>query len=496
MVNSKIKKAVDKQGKKYDFVFKSDPPSGSMKEVYFSPDKSYVVAFFKNKQEPTAMARLESITEKYRHDIFDQIGGDHWKELFCWPEKIVTWEDRTGIVVPAYAKHFFFNYDKQLKGKEKEGKWFASAKLFRNLDPKETGSFLSYLKISLKIARAVRRMHAAGLAHSDLSYKNVLIDPHGANACVIDVDGLVVPGKYPPEVIGTPDFIAPEVMCDESKQTLPSQNTDKHALAVLIYMYLLHRHPLRGGRFFGPDADDEEAMLMGSDPLYIEHPQDASNRNMKREYAEDFDKCKPWVDLDKFSARKIAGPFLADLFDRVFIDGLKNPMKRPLANEWETAIVKTSDRIIPCSNPYCYGKFYVFDNTRHPRCPFCNTPYQGILPKLEFYSCRPGGTSFQPENYQLMVYDGQSLFPWHVFKNLFPNEKLSDEQRHRVGYFRFHNGNWLLVNEKLPNLYEIMSDGSKVQKNPGEFVILKDGVKIYLSSEVGGRLAVVQLAGA
>jgi tRNA A-37 threonylcarbamoyl transferase component Bud32 len=27
------------------------------------------------------------------------------------------------------------------------------------------------------IARAVRRMHAAGLAHSDLSYKNILIDP-------------------------------------------------------------------------------------------------------------------------------------------------------------------------------------------------------------------------------------------------------------------------------------------------------------------------------
>ena len=32
------------------------------------------------------------------------------------------------------------------------------------------------------------------------------------SACVIDVDGLVVPGKYPPDVVGTPDFIAPEVV--------------------------------------------------------------------------------------------------------------------------------------------------------------------------------------------------------------------------------------------------------------------------------------------
>lgn len=47
--------------------------------------------------------------------------------------------------------------------------------------------------------------------HSDLSYKNILIDPVMGRACVIDVDGLVVPGKYPPDVVGTPDFIAPEV---------------------------------------------------------------------------------------------------------------------------------------------------------------------------------------------------------------------------------------------------------------------------------------------
>ena len=32
------------------------------------------------------------------------------------------------------------------------------------------------------------------------------------SAYVIDVDGLVVPGKYPPDVVGTPDFIAPEVV--------------------------------------------------------------------------------------------------------------------------------------------------------------------------------------------------------------------------------------------------------------------------------------------
>ncbi len=98
-------------------------------------------------------------------------------------------------------------------------------------------------------------MHAAGLCHSDLSYKNVLIDPELGHACIIDVDGLVVPGKYPPDVVGTPDFIAPEVVKtshlskDDPRRVLPSIATDRHALSVLIYMYLLFRHPLREEKF-------------------------------------------------------------------------------------------------------------------------------------------------------------------------------------------------------------------------------------------------------
>ena len=265
MSKQDIKIAKSRSGKSFEFVLDSDPPSGAMKYVYFSPKKDYVVAFFKDKLDPRAIARLESITGRYRRDIFDEIGGDYWKNLYRWPEEIVEWDGKIGIVVPTYAQNFFFQYDKPRNGKEKQGKWFASAKLLRIISQEERGNFLNYLRISLKLAQAVRRMHAAGLAHSDLSYNNVLIDPHGGNACIIDIDGLVVPNIYPPDVLGTPDFIAPEVLSDNTRKTLPSVQTDRHALAVLIYMYLLHRHPLRGGRYFGPnmEAEEEELLLMG-----------------------------------------------------------------------------------------------------------------------------------------------------------------------------------------------------------------------------------------
>lgn len=94
--------------------------SGAMKDVYFSPDKSYVVGFFRDKQDANARDRLNNIVDKYRKSIFEQEGGEYWKNLFCWPTKLVEWNGRLGIVSPAYQKHFFFKGG-MFDGKEKEG---------------------------------------------------------------------------------------------------------------------------------------------------------------------------------------------------------------------------------------------------------------------------------------------------------------------------------------------------------------------------------------
>ncbi|MCV5697145.1 kinase, partial [Escherichia coli] len=74
------------------------------------------------------------------------------------------------------------------KHQKKEGKGGASASNQNKLlDPLKLSNTLTYLKVCLLLTRAVRRMHAAGLCHSDLSYKNVLIDPEMGHACIIDV---------------------------------------------------------------------------------------------------------------------------------------------------------------------------------------------------------------------------------------------------------------------------------------------------------------------
>jgi len=133
---------------------------GGMKTVYFTTDKTNVVAFYKTKQDYTARERLENIIEKY-NPTKDPGFGSYWNNLYCWPTKIIDGA-KLGIVVPTYPKHFFFTAG-TMKGKEKEGKWFASAKLRKLLDPSEKGTWFDYIKICILISRAVRRMHTSGL---------------------------------------------------------------------------------------------------------------------------------------------------------------------------------------------------------------------------------------------------------------------------------------------------------------------------------------------
>lgn len=465
--------------------------SGAMKEVYLSPDRARAVAFFHKAPDPGARDRLEKLTGVYREKIFGDQYGPYWKKLFCWPESIVTWEGRTGLVCPAYDADFFFRSGR-FRGREKEGKWFASAKLRnRFLTPAEKGSWLNSLQVCLDLARAVRRLHAAGLAHSDLSYKNVLVDPERGRACVIDIDGLVVPGRYPPDVMGTPDFIAPEVMATRSldlndpAKKLPSIATDRHALAVLIYMYLLYRHPLRGSLVHDPDPERDEEISMGSKALFIEHRTDRRNRPdpAKADPAE-----LPQADVDKLPYT-LCGPHLAALFEQAFTSGLHNPEQRPTAADWEAAIIKTLDLLLPCGNPDCEPAWFPYDNTLSPRCPFCHTPYEKPLPVLNLYWSPKKGT-FKRENQRLVVHDRQALYQWHVSRFVSPNEKLREQDKAPAGEFLFQNGEWLLLNKNLPDLRDA---GKKKKIAPGQTVSLREGQTILLSGDTGGRLLAVQM---
>lgn len=487
--------------REYRYVDNGEPMRGGMKDVYFAPDKSYVVAIYRDVQDHNTKERLRKIVTQYQDNFFNRDHGDYYKELYCWPTDMIDAGGKIGLIVPAYNKNFFFQkgyaVGEGIRGKEKQGLWFASAK-FRHpqfplrLDEQELGSWLSYFQINIKIARGVKRLHAAGLAHSDLSYKNVLIDPVSRAATIIDIDGLVVPGLFAPDVIGTADFIAPEVLATkhldirDPNRSHANRTTDQHALAVMIYMYLLYRHPLKGGKVNDLDAEKDDLLSMGEKALFIEHPTDLSNRPRPDQLSR---YALPWGDVNKIPYT-VTGPYLKQLFDEAFITGLHQPHRRPNADNWEQALLKTTDLLQPCSNPQCGQKWFVFDNSKDPRCPFCDTPVSGTVPVLDFYhQFRPG--VWQPENHRLVAYNNQYLFPWHTNRSIVRNEKLTTEQKTPVGYFTFYKGRWVLVNQKLDSLKDLTENK---QIPAGSMTELTDGKKFLLSDREGGRVMVVTMA--
>jgi hypothetical protein len=182
----------------------------------------------------------------------------------------------------------------------------------------------------------------------------------------------------------------------------------------------------------------------------------------------------------------MTGPYLSELFKRAFIDGLHDPKKRPMAAEWENAILKTIDMLQPCATPTCEMKWYVVDSTR--KCPFCQAKPGGEMPLLNLYVPASGG-KYLDEKRRIMIWDGQSLFPHHVNKNIVANEKLDPSNAKRVGYFQRINGSWFFINVALDQLKDT---GSGTVHGPGSKVEMKNGLTLLLSGDPGARVAQVQ----
>lgn len=453
-MDGNIRPAVMDDGKTLLFVLDANAPRGGMKHTYFTPDKKYAVQFFndpRNGKNPGMQDRIRSIVTKYNPTVSEQNGGaqgntektaKYFSERFCWPLTTIK-SPEFGIVCPTYPQKYFFGENAavgglDLRGKEKKSNWFTGRNR-KYLAPEEKGDFRTMLSAAICLSRSIRRMHQAGLAHSDLSCNNVLIDPKTGSTVVIDIDSLVVPGKYPPEVCGTRGYIAPEVLATmeydvrDPRRCLPCAATDLHALPVLIYEYLFLRHPLKGPKVYSTASAEEDDLLgMGSMATFIENPKDTSNRP---------------PDLTVTIQSLSRG--LEGLFIRAFVDGLHNPSERPSAMEWERELLRAWDRLKRCENPRCEQKWFILRDEKNPVCPFCGTRASGKIIRLNLKGVMKGRSSVYRDRGEVIVYDSMCLYDWHIYQNVHNDEKASTDIR---AYICRYNGMWLLVNRDIDGM--------------------------------------------
>lgn len=402
------------------------------------------------------------------------LGEPYWDELFAWPKAIIE-QPALGLTMLRAPKGTM------------ELRWFLGSKQRQVVagkhGPDKLGKWTNNLSLAIKMARVVRRMHYRGLCHSDLSFRNFLVDPQQNQVVLIDCDGLVVPGFLPPNVLGTPMCMAPELMAQitsPGKKVDPSSQTDLHALSTLIYWLLFRRHPLIGPKVHHPDPGLDEALGLGERALFIEHPTDKSNHIR--------DLPVPYTSM--------LTPAVQELVENAFILGLHNPARRPSAADWERFLVRMTDSIVPCQNTRCPLGTFVLQPQRLARCPACNTPLRSLpyVPILNFYRPRRGrkGHFQNDRDYTMVGWHGRTLHVWHADAAQAPGPGVDHNPKAMLEFDR-RQSKWYLRNADMPDMCLLDGVSGHQDVSPGKRVELTHGARLLLGSPHQCRLVYVQM---
>jgi serine/threonine protein kinase len=320
-------------------------------------------------------------------------------------------------------------------------------------------AFRALATAGLELAHSYLQLHARGLCYRDISFGNVFLDPDTGEVLICDNDNVAVDGQTRGGVLGTPRFMAPEVVRGEA---LPSTQTDLFSLAVLLFYMLLVHHPLEGERERAIKCLDLPAMtkLYGTEPVFIFDPQDASNRPV------------PGYHDNALAFWPIYPQFLRDLLTRSFTDGIHDPQHaRVRESEWRAAMVRLRDSIAYC--PRCGAEtFYDAEALkalgRHRACWSCQGEVH--LPAR----IRIG------RNVVVLNHDAL-LFPHHL-----DDQRLYDFSRPAAAVSRHPRDPsiWGLTN-LTEDRWVITGAGGTKDVSPGQSVTLTVGTRIHFGKAEG-----------
>ncbi len=241
-------------------------------------------------------------------------------DKFLWPMELASAQDVPG-----------FGYIMPLR----ESRYKGIVDLMkRRIEP----TFRALATAGLELSHSYLQLHAEGWCYRDISFGNVFFDPDTGEVLICDNDNVTVDGQAEGGVLGTPRFMAPEVVRGEA---LPSTQTDLFSLSVLLFYMLMVHHPLEGKRELEIHCLDLPAMtkLYGTDPLFIFDPDDDSNRPV------------PGYQDNALAFWPIYPQFLRDLFTKAFTGGLRDPQNdRVRESEWRAAMVRLRDSIVYCAH--------------------------------------------------------------------------------------------------------------------------------------------------
>ncbi len=374
-------------------------------------------------------ATVEQFNEMQR---LVESGSPH--ERFLWPISMARVEGEPS-----------FGYLMRLRGDQYLELSFLLANTDRDGNPLSV-SFASIITLCRQLSYGFLQLHARGMCYRDISFGNVFFEPEQGNVLICDIDNVGVDDGSS-RVLGTPFFMAPEVVRDLTFQTLPSTDTDRHSLAVLLFYTLFLGHPFEGARTEHGLRDQDWLLAhFGTDPVFCLHPDRDDNRPsaIVRQY---------W---------DIYPRFLRDLFVQAFVAGIDRPGQRVTEGQWIKAMDRLRDGMVTCARCRATGFWDVAEPER---------------------ACRTCGASLRPP-YVLRI--GRRTLPVSPLATLRTDHLTSGvEESVVIGQVRAHPqdpSRWGLHNLSTRPWPATYGAGQRVQLDPDRTMEISDGLQVTVGS--------------
>ena len=196
-------------------------------------------------------------------------------------------------------------------------------------------SFKVAVDACLKIVSAFLVLHNRGYCYQDVSGGNFFINPTSGDVLICDNDN-VVPNGHQTGILGTPRYMAPEIVRGE---VTPNVHSDLYSIAVVIFMLLCMAHPLEGRRSLVPALTEEyQLKLYGTEPLFVMDPNDNGNRP------------DPKIHRNLMAVWTCLPEHMRELMLQAFSqDALAHPSHRPMEADWVRVLARFRSEIISCS---------------------------------------------------------------------------------------------------------------------------------------------------
>lgn len=194
------------------------------------------------------------------------------------------------------------------------------------------------LDACLQICTAFQQLHLHGFSYQDMNDGNFFINPKTGHVLICDNDN-VAPNNVHMGIAGKSGFMAPEIV---EREALPNRYTDYFSLSVTLFILFYLNRPFEGAKVLACPCLNENAekMLYGKSCVFINDPNDASNRPVRGVHT---NVIRRWPLFPKM---------LNEAFIKTFNkEAILVPNKRLMDKNWQNLLVQVRSLYVKC--PIC-----------------------------------------------------------------------------------------------------------------------------------------------